>query len=179
MMNNIFIYIFTAIGLSMDAFSLALVYGINKISNQKIITLSLLVGIFHFFMPLLGSLFSNLFLRKILLNTNIIVGSIFLIISLEMFSSLKKEEKNLSLEKFYLLFLFSLTVSIDSLSIGIAYGVLRENSLLSSSIFFLVSTLFTYSVLKLGKYIGSKYSKTSTIIGAIIILLLSIKYFVN
>ena len=50
-MNNILIYFVMAIGLSMDAFSLALAYGTTKIPINKKVLLSITVGIFHFFMP--------------------------------------------------------------------------------------------------------------------------------
>lgn len=39
----------------MDAFALALSYGIIKVSNIKAILTAIIVGIFHFFMPLLGN----------------------------------------------------------------------------------------------------------------------------
>ncbi len=43
-----------AISISMDAFSLSLLYGTKNINNKTIIMQSILVGIFHFFMPLFG-----------------------------------------------------------------------------------------------------------------------------
>ena len=55
-MQQLLIYFFIAIGLSMDAFSLAIAYGTNNIEKKKILILSISVGLFHFFMPVLGSL---------------------------------------------------------------------------------------------------------------------------
>ena len=48
-----------AISLSMDAFSLALAYGTLGMSNKDKIILSLVVGIFHLIMPLLGMLVNS------------------------------------------------------------------------------------------------------------------------
>ena len=90
-----------AIGLSIDAFSLAVIYGMNKISNKKTIVLSILVGIFHFLMPYVGSLIGINLLTVFVDKANFIAGSVFLIIALEMLSSLKEEEKIMSLSKFY------------------------------------------------------------------------------
>ena len=43
-----------AVSLSMDAFSLALVYGTLGMSKKYKIFLSIIVGMYHFVMPLLG-----------------------------------------------------------------------------------------------------------------------------
>ena len=46
--------IIVAISLSMDAFSLALAYGTLGLGPKMLFKISLSVGLFHFFMPLLG-----------------------------------------------------------------------------------------------------------------------------
>ena len=76
----------------MDAFSLALIYGTQGINKKDKIILSLIVGIYHFIMPLLGYLFGKIILKYIPIETNILVGFIFIILSIQMFISLKKEE---------------------------------------------------------------------------------------
>ena len=76
-----FVTLLTGIALSLDAFSLAIIYG-TVLKNKKLIfTLSLIVGIFHFFMPLLGFSLSNLVISKIVSSTNVISFIIFLIFS--------------------------------------------------------------------------------------------------
>ena len=40
----------------MDAFSLAFSYGIKSISKKNVIITAITVGLFHFFMPLLGNM---------------------------------------------------------------------------------------------------------------------------
>ena len=54
---HIFIVITIAISLSMDAFSLSLLYGTLNLEKKFIWKLSLIVSIYHFFMPILGQLF--------------------------------------------------------------------------------------------------------------------------
>ena len=60
-MSLILLYFFMAIGLSMDAFSLAIVYGTNGIEKKKAIILSLFVGILHFIMPNVGNILGKQF----------------------------------------------------------------------------------------------------------------------
>ena len=70
---NIILIFLIAISLSMDACALSISYAINKIALRKAILTAIFVGIFHFFMPLLGnitgfSLFNyTLFKPKIIL----------------------------------------------------------------------------------------------------------------
>lgn len=176
-MSKIILYIFMAIGLSIDAFSLAVIYGMNKISSKKTIVLSILVGTFHFLMPYIGSLIGINLLTIFVDKANFIAGSVFLIIALEMLSSLKEEEKIMSLSKFYHLIFFAITVSLDSFSVGIVLSLEHEHIIVAGVIFSIVSTMFTYLGLKLGKFISKKYSNKATVIGAWILIILSLKYF--
>ena len=62
-----------AISLSMDAFSLALAYGTLNLEKKDIISTAIIVGIYHFFMPLLGNGVGNIILKLFPLNPSAIV----------------------------------------------------------------------------------------------------------
>jgi putative Mn2+ efflux pump MntP len=62
-MNIILIFII-AISLSMDAFSLSLAYGTISLSKKEIRLLSFIVGIYHFFMPILGMLLGKILFKE-------------------------------------------------------------------------------------------------------------------
>ena len=47
------------ISLSIDAFSMSLAYGLIGIRKKDMFLSSLIVGLFHFFMPLLGSIIGS------------------------------------------------------------------------------------------------------------------------
>lgn len=177
-MEKLILYIFMAIGLSVDAFSLAVIYGMNNIGKKKTIVLSILVGLFHFLMPYIGSLIGINLLTVFVDKANFIAGSVFLIIALEMLSSLKEEEKVMSLSKLYHLFFFAFTVSLDSFSVGIVLSLSHENIILAGLIFSMISAIFTYLGLKLGRLVSKRYSDKATIAGAIILMILSLKYFI-
>ncbi|MGM9882201.1 MAG: manganese efflux pump MntP family protein [Bacilli bacterium] len=165
-----------AISLSMDAFSLALIYGTKGINNRDKKILSLIVGAYHFIMPLIGLLFGTLIISRLTVNTNILVGVILTLIAIEMIiSSFKNRE-----EKFLLslpgYFLFGFSVSVDSLTTGIGLRAISNNIFLCSFIFSLTSLIFTYLGLNLGNTLNKKYGKVSTTIGGIILLILGIIY---
>ncbi len=174
-MQQLLIYFFIAIGLSMDAFSLSLAYGTNNIPYKKIVLLSLFVGIFHFFMPHLGAIISNTLLSKYIMNANIIVAIILLILALEMYLS-RNEEKKGTITSILSILVFSFTVSIDSFSVGIALGLTNKSILLPAIIFSFVSTIFTYLGLVLGEKLYTKYDKKAIYVGIGILVVISLGY---
>ena len=173
-MQNL-IYILIAISLSMDAFSLALAYGINRPSVIKCYITSILVGIFHFIMPNTGSIIGKQIITKYQINTDILVAIIFLILVIQMILSKNKETKE-ELNNILNSILFAFAVSIDSFSVGIALGVSKSNLLLASSIFSITSFLFTITGLLLGKKISEKLNDKANYIAIGILIILIIKY---
>ena len=69
------LYLFLiGISLSMDAFSLSLVYGLNKITKKDKLLLSIIVAIYHFIMPIIGFIFSNILIRIRIINITNEIG---------------------------------------------------------------------------------------------------------
>ena len=178
-MSSILLYFFMAVGLSMDAFSLAIVYGTNNLDKKKAIILSLFVGILHFIMPNIGNLLGKNFLQGFILYGNIITGLVFLILSIQMIISIKEENEVNELKNYFELFLFAIAVSIDSFSVGIALSLENQNLILGGIIFSGISFLFTITGLLLGKFLSEKTGKISKILGIIILILLAGKYLLN
>ena len=168
--------ILIAVSLSMDAFSLALIYGTQGITKKHKVLLSVIVGAYHFIMPLIGTGIGSLITSKIIINTNILVGIILILIAIEMIiSSFKEEDKRFLLTiPGYLL--FGLSVSIDSLTTGIGFSAITDKYLISALIFSVTSLLFTFLGLNLGNILNKKYGKISTIIGGLILLVIGLLY---
>ena len=160
----------------MDAFSLALIYGTQGIAKKDKLLLSLIVGVYHFIMPLIGVIIGNLITSKILINTNILVGIILSLIAVEMIISSFKETNNKFLLTFPSYLIFGLSVSIDSLTTGIGLSLITNKYVISSLIFAITSLSFTYLGVNIGDKLNQKYGKMSTIIGGTILLLLGILY---
>lgn len=173
---SLLITFITAVGLSMDAFSLSLIYGTLNMPKSRNRCTSIMVGIFHFFMPILGYFLGTFILKYLPISPDILVGIIFTTLSIEMMISLMKEEQVKILTSFLSICFFSFTVSIDSFSVGIAYGALKNNIFLSSVIFSFTSFLFTYAGVVLGKRLVKSFGNIATLFGSIILLLLGISY---
>lgn len=170
------IYFFTGIGLSMDAFSLSLSLGTTNPTNKTIIKTSIIVGIFHFIMPLLGYFIGYAFKYRIP-NTNIITFVLFSILAIELYKN-RNEEKTTILNNITIL-LIALSVSLDSFTVGIAFGLNNEFVTISSLIFSLTSFTFTYLGLILGRKLKYKYKKLSIYLGIILLLIVALKYLLS
>jgi len=126
-----------AIALGTDAFSVAVVCGIQQFGNKSIIKISGVTALFHIFMPLIG-LYGGSFIQDILeyffkytgkIETllNYIGSGLLMLIGFYMVIErlLEKEQElcNINLGGWGLL-LLAFSISIDSLSVGISLGML-------------------------------------------------------
>lgn len=175
---NIILYFIIAISLSMDAFSLSLAYGTLSFNKREIITLSVIVGLFHFFMPILGMKFGNYITSFIHLGTDMTIFIIFSLIGINMIiDSLKNDIK---VKKMYIseMLLFGLAVSLDSFSVGFGLNNISDNYILSSFIFSFTSFIFTYLGLILGKKLNSLIGNIASFIGGFTLILLGVTYII-
>jgi len=173
-MNTLLKMFLVGVSLSMDTFSLALCYGTLSLSKSKSIILSIIVGIFHFLMPILGLTIGNVVINNIIIDGKYIILIILSFIGIDMIlSSFKNEEKKL-LTSFIGMLLFSFSVSIDSFSTGLGLNLMTNNILGTLIIFSLTSASFTFLGIKLGKILNEKYGKYACIIGGTILIILGI-----
>lgn len=173
---DLIILITIAVSLSMDAFSLSLAYGTLNLNKKEINKLSFIVGLYHFFMPLLGMFLGEIILNFIHIKPDIIVFVVLFFIGVQMMvESFKKEEKIETLSNIELL-LFGLAVSIDSFSVGIGINSITNNFILASFIFSISSFIFTYIGLVLGKKINEIIGKVATFLGGIALIIIAFIY---
>ena len=170
--------ILIGISLSMDAFSLSLAYGTLNIKNRNINLLTLIVGLYHFFMPLIGMFVGKKIVSLLPVESNTLVFIVLFLIGIEMIIESFKEEKEIKSLNIFEMLLFGLAVSIDSFSLGFGLKSLYKSPYVSSFIFSVTSMIFTYLGLKLGKKINQKIGNFSTILGGITLIVIGIIYIV-
>lgn len=165
-----------AVSLSMDAFSLALAYGTLGMNNKDKFVLSLVVGIFHLIMPLLGIFAGELLLSLFKFNPDILVAIILSFIGVQMIISSFKNEDEINPLKFSEFFLFGLAVSVDSFSLGITLPNMGVSTVLAPIVFAIVSCLFTFIGLSIGNKIEKLLGKVATIIGGAILTIIGVLF---
>ena len=177
-MSSFFTILLIGISLSMDAFSLALVYAIQGMTKKQKIILSIIVGIYHFIMPLIGLTFGTILSNINLISIDIIATIILIYIGIDLIISNFKKEDKLEIKKTGFL-IFGLSVSIDSLTTGIGLKAITNKFILSSTIFLLTSLTFTYLGLILGNIISNKIGSYSKAIGGIVLIIIAIILFLH
>lgn len=171
---------FIGVGLSMDAFSIAISIGTMKLTKAKKLIVTLLFSFMHFLLTILALFISDSLSQVFNINLNVILILIFFYFGYVMIFYENKTEDKIEY-KFLNIVLLAFSVSVDSFSVGLVLKV-YENSILSSAIIFSVcSFLATYLGLTLGEY-GAKYLKEKApILGGLIFWIFAfvniLKYF--
>lgn len=173
---HIFLIIMIAISLSMDAFSLALAYGTLNISNKNKNELSIIVGIYHFIMPMFGMLVGNKIINLVPISSSLLIFLVLTFIGIEMIFESRKEFVNVKIMPFRELLLFGFAVSVDSFSVGMGFSFITRHYISCSLLFSIFSTLFTYLGLELGSKINKRVGSISTLIGGMLLILIGIIY---
>lgn len=163
-----------AIALSMDTFSVSLSIGSFNINMKKGLILSIMVGVMHFIMPLLGMVIGYNIFKFLPFDSDLVLGIIFLVLFFKMTYDYFVNDIDEIKLNIVGIFLFSLSVSMDAFTTGIGLLNYVDNMFVTLIIFMLVSFLFTISGIVLGKYANKKLGKISNIIGILILFILAI-----
>ena len=172
-MREIVSILLIGISLSMDTFSLSLTLG--TVSENKLIKiLPLFVGIFHFFMPILGNIIGVTLINLLNLASNIILGTVLIVLGINLaIHYFKDETAEINLNIIGII-IFALSVSIDSFSVGLGINDITNNYYIASIIFALCSAAFTYLGIIIGKYSSKLIGKYAIILGIFLLLILGI-----
>jgi len=175
-MRELFNILLIAVALSMDTFSLSLGLGTYNLPRKKIISISITVGIMHFLMPFLGDIIGDKIVSFFSLNHNFFLGCILLFIAGNLLLEMKKEEK-ISLDLSFLgILLFAFGVSIDAFSTGLGLSAITNNKILAMLVFSIVSFLFTWLGLQVGKIASERLGKKASILGLVLLIYLGITH---
>ena len=169
------------VGLSMDAFAVAICKGLNmhRLDQAQTLVIALFFGGFQALMPFLGWLLGRQFEAYITSFDHWIAFALlgFIGVSMVMEACSKKEEEQLdeSLD-IKTMFLLAVATSIDALAVGITFAFLPDTNvpvavLFIGAITFLLSTLGV----KIGNVFGERYKKKAEITGGVILILLGTK----
>lgn len=174
--------IILAIGLSMDAFAVAVCKGlaIKKITFKEICIVGLWFGAFQALMPLLGYFLGSTFESYITKYDHWIAFLLLGFIGASMIKEAlsKDEEKENDSIAFKAMLILAVATSIDALAVGITFAFLIKSiGYLIFAISAIGVTTFTLSAIgvKIGNIFGTKYKAKAEIAGGVILILLGTK----
>lgn len=176
-----------ALGLSADAFAVAISNGIcsSKVTKKEAFSTALSFGFFQGLMPVLGYVlgktFSDIICRYQHWVALFLLGAIGINMLVEAIKEWKHPESSCNTNIFTVknLVLQGIATSIDALAAGVSLAVLSINIISSS----LLIGLITFILCALGVYIGKKFGSLLGIrarfVGGSILLLIGIRIFIE
>ncbi len=162
--------LFMAVALGMDAFSVSLGLGMQKLRLKRIAIIGLAIGLFHIMMPFIG-----IFLGKIISSgigefASLAAAVLLLGIGIQMIVNAFVQESRQIIEPVGMgLLLLSFTVSLDSFSVGLGLGLSGAKTALVIMIFGAVSMGLTWLGLLFGRKVHGFLGAYSEILGGSIL----------
>lgn len=178
-----------AVGLSMDAFAVAICKGLTfkslKFKNAAIV--GLYFGIFQAGMPLIGYLLAAQFQDKISAYDHWIAFALLVIIGINLIKESFEEEceecnqeetTQLSDEKslsFKNMSALAVATSIDALAVGVSFAFLQIDIVPAVSFIGVVTLTLSMIGVWIGNMFGAKYKSKAVLAGGIILVLMGLK----
>lgn len=170
-----------AVGLSMDAFAVAISKGLSmkKMSFKNAIIIGLYFGIFQAVMPLIGYCLGTRFEDKITAFDHWIAFFLLGFIGINMIrEALSKEddeaEEDVSLS-FKTMSVLAIATSIDALAVGVTFAFLNVNIIPAVSFIGIVTFALSIVGVKIGNVFGSKYKSKAELSGGLILIGMGLK----
>jgi putative Mn2+ efflux pump MntP len=169
-----------AVGLGMDAFSVAISIGAvsRKVSFTPVLRLAASFGLFQFMMPIVGWLGGMTVANYIAGFDHWIAFGLLLYVGGKMIQdSFQCEEKVHPTDptKGLTLLMLSVATSIDALAVGLSLAFLKAPILYPSMIIGLVAFIMTASGMLFGEKLGKICGKRVEVMGGIILIGIGIK----
>lgn len=172
------------IGLSMDAFAVAICKGLampNKVDKKGALLIALYFGVFQAVMPTLGWLLGSQFARYV---TRLAPWIAFILLAWiggnmirESLSKEEREEEETGSVSHKELLVLAVATSIDALAVGVTFSMLELAVSIVVAVILIGCTTFVISLagVYVGNVFGAKYKSKAEFVGGAILILIGVK----
>lgn len=169
-----------AVGLSMDAFAVAICKGLSvrKLKLSHMLITGAYFGVFQAIMPLIGYYLGQTFESYITSFDHWIAFVLLSLIGANMIreSFSKEEEEQNDSFSFKTMLPLAVATSIDALAVGVTFGLMQGVNIFSAVGLIGCTTLvLSFVGVKIGNVFGSKYKSKAELVGGIILILMGTK----
>ena len=174
-----------AVGLAMDSCTVSMTDGMNEknMSLGKNILVAFIFAIFQQFMPVIGYFIGQIFGGFIHKYVPIIALIILGVLGVKMLADAiknKNEPEKLGKLTLSMLILQAIATSIDALSVGVTFvGYTLSHMFFVTSLIGIVTFIFTFIGVQLGKRFGTIFGKDAQIVGGLILILNGIEIYIS
>jgi len=185
-MSFLFTILVIAISLGLDAFSVALAFGMcqtDYCTQESKIRLSLSFGFFQFIMPLLGYWVGFSLTELVDKWDHWLVFFALSTIGIKMiwdtFETEEIPKKKTDISRGWSLLIASVATSIDALAVGFSFAFLRYEVLSSSLLIGVTAFFMSYIGSHMGHKIGKRFFSKPEWIGGIALVLLGVRFLLD
>ena len=175
-----------AVGLSMDAFAVAICTGLTmpRATVKKALIVGLYFGIFQAGMPVIGYYVANLFADKITAYDHWIAFALLCFLGGKMIlESFKKEEASSNESEASLgpkkMLPLAVATSIDALAVGVSFAFLRVSIVPAVSFIGVTTLVISMAGVKIGNAFGQRFKSKAELAGGVILVLIGVKILVE
>ena len=167
------------VGLSMDAFAVALCKGLSmrRINYAHAAVIALFFGVFQAVMPLIGWVLGTQFARHITSVDHWIAFALLGYIGGKMIWEAVRggEEEHAEALSLKLLVMMAVATSIDALAVGITFAFLQMDILPSAAVIGLTTFVISFGGVFAGNRFGARYKRKAEIVGGVVLVLIGVK----
>ena len=181
---DIITLLFIAVGLAMDAFSVAITDGITikRVKLSDALKIALFFGVFQFGLLYLGNLLGSAFAKYIEAVDHWIAFALLLFIGGKMFVEAIKggdEEVHENPLSFKTLTVLAIATSIDALAVGVSIVTMTQSILFAALVVGIVAFLFSFAGVYIGNKCGDLFGKKAEIVGGIVLMGIGVKILIE
>ena len=165
-----------ALGLSMDAFAVAICKGLSvqKLQVKHMVLVGAYFGVFQAVMPLIGYFLGSQFQSYIVSVDHWIAFVLLAVIGLSMIReavSKDEEEVNASFDVKTMV-LLAVATSIDALAVGVTFAFLNVDIVPAVSFIGIITFVLSMIGVKIGNVFGARFKSKAEIFGGIVLILI-------
>ena len=180
---SLFELLLVAVGLSMDAFSVALCQGLDMhvFSRRKAAVIAVFFGTFQALMPLIGWIFGKRFERYITSVDHWIAFILLAFIGAKMIHDSLSSDHSAQKDGFSLhkIFFLAIATSIDALAVGITFAFLSVPLAPSVAFIGIITLLLSFSGVAIGNRFGIHLQSKAELLGGAVLIAIGAKILLN
>lgn len=170
--DGILALVIMAIAVGLDGFSVSLGIGLQEIRLKRIAFIGIVMGVFHFILPLIGVAIGHFLSVRLHYITTFLSGIILVFIGCYIiFSTFRKKRSNLLNPYHFQIISLAFIVSLDSFSIGLSLGLSGIKTMMVTVFFGVTATLFSWTGMLVGRRVHQILGIYSEVLGGSILCL--------
>ena len=174
--------IILGIGLSMDAFAVAVCKGLSsqKFSAKSALIVAAWFGIFQAVMPLIGYLIVGLVAEYVEAVDHWIAFVLLSFVGAKMiFEAIRGDEKQDASVSFAVMLPLAVGTSIDAMAAGVTLAFSNTNIYIAIAVIGAITFVLSAVGVRIGNLFGNRFKRKAEIFGGIVLILLGIKILVE